>query len=153
TALRDAAALGMPVDIGRVGLGVGVRRGARHPDIRTADAFKRALIAARAITYVREGASRMTIEQIFAKLGIAEEMQSKTNLRAGYPEMAVSVATGESELVLIPASEIPLMKGVESAGSLPAEIQSMIVFQAGVTAKSANAAAAAAVLRTLQSPS
>jgi len=52
-------------------------------------------------------------------------------------EMAASVSTGESELVLIPASEIPLMRGVENAGTLPAEIQSMIVFQGGSTTKSA----------------
>src|SRR5262249_30211567 len=151
-ALHEAGALGAAVDVGRVGLSVGVRAGATHPDIRTSDAFKRALLAATAITYVREGASRMTIEQLLAKLGIAGQMRPETNLRPGYEDMAISVASGESTLVLIPASEIPLMKGVESAGNLPADIQSMIVFQAGATTKSANAAAGAAVLRTLQSP-
>ncbi|HEX4347562.1 MAG TPA: substrate-binding domain-containing protein [Vicinamibacterales bacterium] len=152
TALLGANALGEPVDVGRVGIGVGVRAGTLHPDIRTVDAFRRVLLAATSVTYVQEGASRMSIEQLFEKLGIAGEMKPKTNLRAGYPDMAASVAGGESTLVLIPVSEIPLMNGVENAGTLPPEIQSLIVFQAGATTKSANAAAAAAVLRTLQSP-
>ena len=151
TALRDAGAIETPVAIGRVGIGVGVRAGAQHPDLRSADAFKRALLDARSITYVREGASRMGIEQIFGKLGIVEQMKVKTNLKAGYEEMAASVSSGESALVLIPLSEILLMKGVESAGPLPPDIQSFVVFQAGAAARSANAAAAAAVLRALQS--
>ena len=151
TALHDAKALGEPVAIGRVGMGVGVRSGSPHPDIRTVDAFKRTLLDAASITYVREGASRMGIEQLFAKLGIADQMKPKTNLRAGYEEMAVSVSSGESALVLIPLSEVLLMKGVESAGPLPADIQSSVVFQAGAAARSSNPTAAAAVLRVFQS--
>src|SRR5262249_47091396 len=43
---------GSQVKIGKVGIGVGVRKGAPKPDISSLDAFKRALMAAKAIGYL-----------------------------------------------------------------------------------------------------
>src|SRR5215470_15171438 len=46
------------VDIGRAGLGVGVRSGTAKPDVSSLDAFKRALLAAhKGVAYPGEGAS------------------------------------------------------------------------------------------------
>jgi len=151
TALRASGHIGAPVALGQVGIGVGVRARTPHPDIRTVDAFKRTLASAASITYVREGASRMGIEQLIEKLGLTAQMQPKTHLLAGYEEMAASVSSGESALVLIPMSEIPLMRGVEVVGPLPKDIQSVVVFQGAASASSSNAAAAGAVLRALTS--
>ena len=70
-------------DIGRSGLGVAVRKGAPKPDIGTADAFKRALLAAKSVVRSTEGTSGMYFEALLDRLGIAEDMRSKIVLGAG----------------------------------------------------------------------
>src|SRR6185295_2911339 len=44
-------------DIMKSGIGVAVKRGAVKPDISTVEAFKRTLLEAKSITYLKEGAS------------------------------------------------------------------------------------------------
>jgi len=52
TIKEGGIAAGTRTDIGRSGMGVGVRDGAARPDISTSDALKRALLATPSITYV-----------------------------------------------------------------------------------------------------
>jgi len=65
-------------DIMRAGIGVAIRRGAEVPDIGTIEAFKRTLLAAKSITYLKEGASTIYLERLFVRLGIAEALRAKT---------------------------------------------------------------------------
>ena len=65
-------------DFARVGIGVAVRAGAPKPDIRSVDAFKRAMIDAKSITYPPEGATGVHLVKVFERLGIAEQMKAKT---------------------------------------------------------------------------
>jgi molybdate transport system substrate-binding protein len=140
-----------PVNVGRVGIGIGIRAGARRQDIDTADGLKEALLSAKAITYVKDGASRANTEQMVASLGLAEQLAGKTILLAGYEEMGRSVVAGQATLVIAPLSEIPLMPGVAVLGPLPLELQSYVAFQAVTSATSKNANGAAAIVRALGS--
>src|SRR5215216_7182515 len=58
--------------IARSGIGVEVRTGASKPDISSVDAFKRALLNAKSIGYLKEGASGVYLAGLLDRLGIAE---------------------------------------------------------------------------------
>ena len=68
------------VIIAKVGVGVFVRKGAAKPDISSADAFKRSMLAARSIAYpdpAGGGASGIYVASLLQRLGIAAEMKPK----------------------------------------------------------------------------
>ena len=67
-------------DIARSGAGLAVKRGAPKPDISTTEAFKRALLDAKSICYVEQGATGIYLKGLFERLGIAEQLKSKTKL-------------------------------------------------------------------------
>jgi molybdate transport system substrate-binding protein len=138
------------VTVARAGMGVAVRKGATKPDIATTDALKRKLLNAKSIGFNGQGASRSTFEALFTKLGIADELKSKiTLLTTGAPE---GVAKGVVEIGLGPMSEVLAEPGAELAGPLPADIQSYLVFTAGVSAASKDAEAANALIKFLAAP-
>jgi molybdate transport system substrate-binding protein len=138
--------------LGRAGIGVGIRPGARRYDIGTADAIKQALLAAKSVTFAREGASRVHLERMFERLGIAAEMQAKTLLEPGSVQAAHKVAAGEAELLLTLVSEILPEDGVEPLGPLPAEFQNYISFDAALGAHPSDAAAARAFVACIAGP-
>ena len=141
TIAKGGVAAGSRTDIGRTGMGVGVRDGAPKPDISSVDAFKRALLEAKSIVYVdpASGAtSGVHFASVLQKLGIAEAVKPKTTLVPGcYP--AELVAKGEVDLVVHQISEIVPVKGVTLVGPLPKELQKLTIYSAGVAAKSTNA--------------
>ena len=70
--------------LARVGIGVAVKQGAPVPDISTVDAFKKSLLAARAIAYIDPasgGSSGIYLAKLFEKMGIAAAAQAQD--RAG----------------------------------------------------------------------
>src|SRR5215831_18096211 len=69
---------GSRADVMKAGIGVAVRRGAMKPDISTVAAFKQTLLAAKSITYLKEGASTRHLDKLFAELGIADALKAKT---------------------------------------------------------------------------
>ena len=123
--------------LARVGVGVGFRKGAMKPDVRTAASIKQALLSAKGVAYTRDGASRPPIDKMFATLGIAPAMESKAHL-TGPGQAPASVAKGESDYVLTLVSEILPEPGVELAGPLPTEFQSYITFSAAPAQDTAN---------------
>ncbi len=123
------------VNLGRAGIGVGVKAGGRRFAIGTADEIKRAMLDARSVTFAREGASRTHLESMFEKLGIAAEMQAKTLLEPGSVQAAAKVAAGEAEVLLTLVSEILPEDGMELVGPLPAEFQNYISFDAALGAQ------------------
>jgi molybdate transport system substrate-binding protein len=138
--------------LGRAGIGVGIRAGARRPDIASAASIRQALLAAKSVTFAREGASRVYLERMFEQLGIAAEMRAKTLLEAGSVQAAHKVAAGEAELLLTLVSEILPDDGVELVGPLPAEFQSYISFEAALGAHPRDFEAARAFVACLSAP-
>lgn len=126
-------------DIARAGAGMAVHAQATKPDISTADTLKGALLNARSIAYVGQGATAVIMRSIFEKLGITEAMSAKTKLVAS---AAHAVAAKEAELGFTQISEILNVPGAVLAGPLPAALQVYTTFQAASAATASPAAAA-----------
>jgi molybdate transport system substrate-binding protein len=138
-------------DVMKAGIGVAVKRGALKPDISTVDAFKRALLDAKSITYLKEGASTLYLDRLFARLGIAEALAPKT-IKPDTESVSERVADGEVELGLIVIPNILSVPGAELVGPIPAEVQSYIVFTAAASAQSPHAPAARELIKLMTSP-
>jgi len=138
-------------DIMRSSIGVAVKRGAPKPDISTVEAFKRTLLAAKSITYLKEGASTIHLKKVFAQLGLTEALAGKT-VQPMTESVSEAVAAGDVELGIIVIPNILSVPGAELVGPLPAEINSYVVFTAGVSPKSPNQAGARKLIDLLKSP-
>jgi molybdate transport system substrate-binding protein len=142
---------GTRADIGRAGLGIGIRAGAPRPDVGSVGAFRDTLLGARSVAYPGEGASGVYFVSLLDRLGIAAEMRSK--LRPMPAEDTVEVvARGEADLVVVVASRMVGVPGVELVGPIPAELQASIGFAAAVGAAAREPEAARALVRFLTAP-
>jgi molybdate transport system substrate-binding protein len=144
-------------DVARTGIGICVRKGAPHPDVSSADALKRALLAAKSIAHTAPAGGGITaahIMRMFDKLGIAAEVTPKVKLAAGGPNGRVSVlvSSGEAEIGLQQVSELMSNPDVEVIGLLPAELQQITTYSAGITAGAKQGEAAKAFIRHLAAP-
>src|SRR4029078_8642078 len=63
-------------DIARAGAGLAVKRGAPKPDISTTEAFKRALLDAKSICYVEQGATGIYLKGLFWRLVTPDHMKA-----------------------------------------------------------------------------
>ena len=140
-------------NLGRSGIGVGVRAAAPKPDISTPEAMKRTLLNAKSIAFNRDGASAVHINEMVEKLGIAEKVKPKFMLEVGAGQPQRDVAAGKAEMVITLIPEIADFKELDLVGPLPEGLQSYVSFSAGVAANSHNAAASKALIKFLTSAS
>ena len=145
------------IDLARTGIGIAIRKGAARPDVSSAAALRRALLAARTVGYAAPSGGSITaahIMSVFERLGIAAEMAAKARLSAGGPNGRVSVlvSSGQAEIGLQQVSELMSNPGVEVIGMLPAELQQITLYAAGVTASARNADGARAMIAALTAP-
>jgi len=151
---KGKLAPGTRANIASVGVGVGVRETDPKPDISSVDAFIAALRAARAIAYVdpASGAtSGIYFRNWLERAGLAAEMAPKTKMQAG-GYVAEIVARGEADIVVHQISEILPVKGVAMIGPLPAAIQLITTYAAGLSTNPTQPEVARAFLAYLRSP-
>ena len=144
---------GSRVDLARSGIGVAVRKGTPKPDISTPEALKRTLLAAKTVSYSQVGASGIyTANVLIPRLGIAEEMKSRTLMPDPGTPVGALLASGKAEIGLQQISELMPVPGVEIVGPLPGDLQKMTTFSAGICADAKAAAAAKALVAFLKAP-
>jgi molybdate transport system substrate-binding protein len=153
TLSKSGKLAGGAVDLAKVGVGVAVREGASKPDISSVDAFKQALLAAKAVAYIDPasgGTSGIYVSDLIDKLGIGAEIRQKAVLVPG-GAAAERVASGEAELAIHQISEILPVKGVVLVGPLPPSIQRYTVYSAGIAAGSNEKPSAQALIDLVRS--
>jgi len=144
-------AAGTRANVARSGLGMIVRKGAPKPDINSADAFKRAMLNTKSISYAKEGATAIYLASLFERLGITEQMKAKTR----FPptgRLVQFVAEGEAEFGLAAISTFEEAPGAELLGLLPTELQSYVGYSAGVGTAAKEADAGKALINFLKAP-
>jgi molybdate transport system substrate-binding protein len=138
--------------IAHSGIGMEVRVGSQKPDISTVEAFKRALLNAKSIGYLKqEGTSGAYLARLFDRLGIAEAIQSKVT-RPETDIVSELVVKGEIELGMVVITQIMTTPGVELVGPIPQELQSYVRWSGGVSVNSAAPEVAMELIRFLTSP-
>lgn len=143
--------LSNPIEIARVGYGVIVRAGAAKPDLSTADAFKKSLLAASSVASVPASAAGAYVTKVYERLGIADEMQAKTKVEALPTAIAPSVAKGEAEFGIF-LTNVFNAPGIELAGPFPADLQQELMFAAAIAKNATASGAAKALLDFLKTP-
>jgi molybdate transport system substrate-binding protein len=142
---------GSRVDLARSGIGMAVRAGAPKPDIGSVEALTRVLLQASSIAFSAQISGVYLSTELFPRLGISEQIRRKSRRVEGEPVGNV-VARGEAEIGFQQISELLAVRGVEYVGPLPAEVQRMSVFSAGIGARAGSPAAAKAFIEFLASP-
>src|SRR3984957_15982268 len=135
----------------RGGIGMAVSPTATAPDISTADAFKKTLMAAKSIGVgdpaVPNG-SGIVIQRILAATGIMDTIKPKVKVVPLDPGQEM-IARGELELGLLNASEVRSF--VKFAGHVPAPLQDYTNYEVALTAKASPSGAALALAQFIGS--
>jgi molybdate transport system substrate-binding protein len=112
---------------------VGVRKGASKPDISTPDALRRALLAARAISYGNPaygGPASIHFAKVLKRLGIAEEVKAKTKFPSPGGFVGNLLVKGEVDIGVQQLSELLSVSGTDVIGPLPGDLHNVTVYAA-----------------------
>jgi molybdate transport system substrate-binding protein len=138
------------VELARSRIGMAVRAGSPKPDVSSIESFTRALLQAKSVAYSASVSGIYLTTEVFQRLGIADEMKTKSRRIEGERVGAV-VARGDAEIGFQQVSELLPIPGIELIGPLPPEIQKTTTFSAGVAASSQHPGAARALINCLSS--
>jgi molybdate transport system substrate-binding protein len=119
---------GSSVDLVKSPIGIAVKAGAPKPDISSADAVKRALLAAKSVAYSDSASGVYVSTEMFGKLGI-------TDAELGFQQIA----------------ELRPVSGIDIVGPLPNDLQKITVFSAGIATVSREPDAGRALIKFLAS--
>jgi molybdate transport system substrate-binding protein len=122
---------GSRVDLARSGIGVAVRAGAPKPDISSADALKKTLLAARTVGYT-SGPSGVYMGSLVGRMGIAAEVKAKFRSVPSGGTIGTIVASGDCEIGFQQVSELVHIPGITYIGPLPTEVQRVTIFACGL---------------------
>ena len=146
---------GSKVVIARVGVGVFVRRGDPKPDVSTVEAFERALLAAKVITYsdpALGGSASNSVAKLIETLDTTGAIKPKIKMAAQYRSIANFVAAGGVDFALNQITEIRADPRLELVGPLPGRLQRYTSYAAAVVAISEHHGAGKELIDVLASP-
>ena len=150
-------AAGSRTDLARSAMALAVQKGAKKPDISTAEKFKETLLAAKSLGMsnpVGGGTSGGVLTRAFERLGITEAMKGKCVYGAGGPTglIGLMLLRGEVEIGIQQMPELMMVPGIDIVGPLPAGVQSVTMFSFGISTAAKDPDAAKALARFLTAP-
>jgi molybdate transport system substrate-binding protein len=145
------AVAGSRVDFAKSGTGLAVRKGAAKPDISSADALKKTLLAVKSIGY-STGPSGLYMLSVFEKLGIADQVKGKLKQTPSGVFVGTLIASGETEVGFQQISELAHFPGIDYVGPLPGDLQRITMFSAAIHAGAKQADAAKALVQFITAP-
>jgi molybdate transport system substrate-binding protein len=137
--------------LARSSIGIAVRAGAPRPDVSSVDALRRTLLQAKSIAYSASVSGEYLTKELCQRLGIADQVLSKSRHIGGGERTGAVVARGEAEIAFQQMSELLPVPGIAHITPLPPEVQKVSVFSAGVAATSRDANLARSVIKFLAS--
>ena len=142
---------GSRVDLARSMIGMSVRKGTPKPDISTVQALKQTLLDAKTIAYSASASGTYLSNELFPRLGVAEQMKGKAT-KIYSERVGAVVLRGDAEIGFQQVSELLPFKELEFVGPLPDEVQQRVVFSAGVAVGSQDPEAARHLIKFLAAP-
>jgi molybdate transport system substrate-binding protein len=143
---------GSRVDLARSQIGAAVRKGTPKPDISTVEALKKTLLDAKSVAYSASASGTYLSNELFPKLGIAEQMKV-TAKRIMSERVGAVVARGDAELGFQQVSELIYFKELDFIGTLPDSVQQTIFFSSALVEGSTEQEVAKHFVKFLTSPS
>lgn len=141
--------------VAQTSIGMCVRDGAAAPDISSPDAFRRTIEGAKVIALSDPavgGSAGTYLVGLWERMGLTQEIGRKATLQKSGAEVARRVAEGTADLGLTLIGEIATVPGARVVGKLPPPLGLDTVYAAGVSAASAEPAAAKAFIAALTAP-
>jgi molybdate transport system substrate-binding protein len=139
------------VDLARSVIGIAVRSGSPKPDISSVAALRQTLLQAKSIAYSASASGVYVSTELFARLGIADQVKGKSR-RIESERVGAVVARGDAEIGFQQVSELLPIQGIDYVGPLPAEVQQVSIISAAVATQANSPEAARALIDFLASP-
>ena len=151
--LKKLVVPGSRAALGTVGTGLAVRAGTPVPEVANPQALRANLLAAEKIVCPDPAVATagMVLIKVLERLEILEQLRPRLlYCSSGHEAMAeLARGTGPRELGVMQMTEIIAGAGMALAGPLPAELQSKVIYSAGLAVHSRNPERARDFMRRL----
>jgi molybdate transport system substrate-binding protein len=140
------------VVVGKVGVGVVVRKDAPVPKIATSEDVKAEVLAADSVVY-NTASTGLYLERLFERLGITQQLKDKATRPPSGEAVMQTVLAGKGRQIGFGAiTEIKLFetKGLIFVGPLPADVQNFTTYAAAPMTNAPQREAANALIAYLQ---
>jgi molybdate transport system substrate-binding protein len=140
------------IEVARIGMAVAAKAGSPVLEMKTEDEFKTMLVSAESLAYPPAGTVGAQMKKIATKFGLADEVAKKTKPQKTVAAVATALSSGEAQFGFAPKTVLLQATGVQILGDFPPDLQTYIVYVAGLGAHASNHAAAQALIDSWKAP-
>jgi molybdate transport system substrate-binding protein len=142
-------------DLGGSRIVMAVPKGRSLPDISSVEGVKNAFLAAKNVSYTNPasgGPSGIQMACLLERLGISEQVNSKTRFPPSGGPVGEILAHGEADIGIQQAVELTFFPGVDVVGPLPPEMQTVTDYVVAIPKDAGHPDAGKSLMEFLRSP-